>query len=54
MSKMSDLVTEIQEMLEDNIGAPNGLTIEQIAKKLNVPPEWVHCEYEFMLEETYG
>jgi len=54
MSKMSDLTIQIQEMLEDNIGAPNGKSIEQIAKELSVPAEWVHCEYEYMLEEAYG
>jgi len=54
MSKMSDLSIQIQEMLENNIGAPNGLSIVQIAEKLNVPAEWVHCEYEYMLEEVYG
>ena len=54
MSKMSNLVIEIQEMLADNIGAPNGKSIEQIAKELNVPAEWVHCEYEYMIEEAYG
>jgi hypothetical protein len=54
MSEMKNLVFEIQEMLEANIGVPGGLSIVQIAEQLDVPPEWVHCEYEYMLEATYG
>jgi len=50
MSKMGNFVFELQEMIEENVGAPNGLSFEQIAKKLDCPVEWVHCEYEYMLE----
>ena len=54
MSKMSNKVLEIQELIETYYGAPNGLTLEEIAEKADVPVEWVHCEYEYMLEEAYG
>jgi hypothetical protein len=50
MSEMKNFVFELQEMIEENVGAPNGLSFEQIAEEMGCPVEWVHCEYEYMLE----
>lgn len=54
MSKMGQLVMEMQEMIEENVGAPNGLSFEQIANQLKVPVDWVENEYTFMLEQANG
>jgi len=54
MSKMSELVLEMQELIMDNIGAPNGKSFEEIAKVLNVPVEWVVDEYEAMVSDGYA
>jgi len=54
MSKMSNKVLEIQELLETYYGAPNGLTLEEIAEKAEVPLDWVEVEYEAMIEDLYA
>lgn len=54
MSKMGQLVMEMQEMLEENIGRLSGLSFDEIAQQLNVPVNWVEDEYTFMLEQANG
>jgi len=56
MSKMSNKVLEIQELIETYYGAPapNGLTLEEIAEKAEVPLDWVEGEFEAMTEAAWG
>ena len=54
MSKMSNKVLEIQELIETYYGAPNGLTLEEIAEKAEVPLFWVEAELEAMTEAAWG
>lgn len=54
MSKMRNKVLEIQELIETYYGAPNGLTLEEIAEKAEVPLFWVESELESMTEAAWG
>jgi len=54
MSEMKNFLFDLQEMIEDNIGAPNGMSFEEIAEELKCPVDWVESEYEHMLEQAWG
>ena len=44
MSRMSQIATEIQELLQD------GHKPEQVSKRLGVPLSWVYAELESIME----
>lgn len=61
MSKMGNKVLDlyayrlkIQELIETYYGAPEGLTLEEIAEKAEVPLFWVEAELEAMTEAGWG
>ena len=53
MSKVKDMLMDIQEELVDAIESGETPEFEKIAKDLGVPVQWVKDEYEDMQREVY-
>lgn len=49
MSKLAEILTEVQDLLED------GYAVNEVAEKLNIPVDWViDTEHELMGMHQYG
>lgn len=54
MSKVKDMLMDIQEELVDAIESGETPEFEKIAKDLGVPVQWVKDEYDVMQNEMFG